>query len=117
VPEVLRETDVLVQPSKYEPFALTVAEALAAGVPVVGTSEVGAMEGTSVGIATEIVPVADAGALANAVETLLARLRDDPDAVRLAARRDAERLFAADIVCRRISGALCELVAQSRDRR
>jgi glycosyltransferase involved in cell wall biosynthesis len=113
VPEVLHNADILVQASKYEPFALTVGEALAAGVPVVGTSEVGAMEGTSVGLATEVVPVADAGALADAVESLLARLRESPDVIRITARQDAERQFAADTVCRQISDALCALATQS----
>jgi len=45
VPDLLRTSDLLLQASKYEPFALTVAEALASGVPVVATSEVGAIEG------------------------------------------------------------------------
>ncbi len=42
IPGLLRESDVLLQASRYEPFGLTVGEALAAGVPVIATSEVGA---------------------------------------------------------------------------
>ena len=45
IPGELYRSDVLLQASRYEPFGLTVSEALAAGVPVVATSEVGASEG------------------------------------------------------------------------
>jgi len=41
----LKRSDMLILASKSEPFGLTVAEALAAGVPVIATSEVGATEG------------------------------------------------------------------------
>ena len=51
IPVELARGDVLLQASKYEPFALTVAEALAAGVPVVATSEVGAIEGVDRSVA------------------------------------------------------------------
>src|SRR5438128_1285086 len=44
IPAELARATVLLQASKYEPFGLTVAEALAAGVVVVATSEVDALD-------------------------------------------------------------------------
>jgi glycosyltransferase involved in cell wall biosynthesis len=113
VPAELHRSDVLIQASKYEPFALTVGEALASGVPVVATTEVGAIEGTSP-MATEVVAPGDAEALADGLEKILKRLRGDVRGVRLAARSDAERLFAPETVCAQISDALRDLVAADR---
>lgn len=112
IPKELQQSDMLIQASKYEPFGLTVAEALAAGVPVVATSEVGAIEGTSE-LSTVMAPVGDPEALADAVEKMLMRMHTDARAVRKAARADAERLFSPDVVCQRISDALEGLVALS----
>ena len=113
IPRELERSDVLIQASKYEPFGLTVAEALAAGVPVVATTEVGAIEGVS-GPPVVVTPVGDPQALANAVEEMLERLQADAEGVRRAARAEAQRLFSPDIVCRQISDALEGLVASSR---
>jgi len=46
VPICLRTSDMRLQASKYEPFAMTVAEAIESGVRFVATSEVGAIGGT-----------------------------------------------------------------------
>jgi len=112
IPSELCDADILIQASKYEPFGLTVAEALAAGMPVIATPEVGAIEGAS-RLSAIIAPVSDPEALADAVETMLERLRADAPGVRQAARADAERLFSPDVVCQRISDALEGLVASS----
>lgn len=109
IPAELAGADVLLQASKYEPFGLTVAEALAAGVPVVATSEVGAIEGVAVGAVTSVRP-SDVEGMADAIADMLARLRDEPTPVRSVARAEAERLFAPEIVCEQISAALEELV-------
>jgi glycosyltransferase involved in cell wall biosynthesis len=109
VPAELAAADVLLQPSKYEPFGLTVGEALAAGVPVVGTSEVGAIEGVDRTVAAEVSP-GDVGGLADAITQMLERLREDPAATRLRARAEADRLFAPDVVCEKLAEALERLV-------
>ncbi|OWY62767.1 hypothetical protein B7486_56670, partial [cyanobacterium TDX16] len=66
----LQRADVLLQPSTYEPFALTAAEALACGTPVVSTDVVGATEGAPTA-ACRRVPVNDAAAMAEATCALL----------------------------------------------
>ncbi len=105
VPEEIAGSDVLLQASKYEPFALTVAEALAAGVPVIGTTEVGAIEGVDRTVAAAMMP-GDVEGLAEAIVDTLARLREDRAGLAALARAEAERLFAPDVVAAQISDAL-----------
>ncbi|HTU79281.1 MAG TPA: glycosyltransferase family 4 protein [Solirubrobacteraceae bacterium] len=109
IPGELAAADLLLQASRYEPFGLTVAEALAAGVPVLGTTEVGALEGVDRSVAIAVAP-GDVEAMAGAVEELLARLAANPAAVRSTACAEARRLFAPEVVCAQISTALERLV-------
>lgn len=111
IPNELARTDLLLQASKYEPFGLTVAEALAAGVPVVATSEVGAIEHVDRKVVAEVAP-GDVEGLAEAVVEMLGRLRSAPAEMRQLAHSEAERLFAPNLVCEQISRAL-ELVVES----
>ena len=99
----------MLQASKYEPFGLTVAEGLACGLPVVGTSEVGAIEGVDRAVVAEVAP-GDVAAMADAIERLIGELETDGAALRATARREAERLFATGHVCEQISDALQALV-------
>jgi glycosyltransferase involved in cell wall biosynthesis len=109
IPRELAHTDVLLQASRYEPFGLTVGEALAAGVPVVATSETGAIEDIDRTVAVEVAPGDVEGMVAALVGTL-DRLRDAPAELRLRARSEAARRFAPETVCEQISLALLELV-------
>jgi glycosyltransferase involved in cell wall biosynthesis len=113
IPSELAHTDLLLQASKYEPFALTVAEALAAGVPVVASSEVGAIESVDRSVVVEVAP-GDVEGIAAAITTLLERLKTDPTQIRSTARAEAERLFAPEVVCGRISAALERLATAQR---
>jgi glycosyltransferase involved in cell wall biosynthesis len=115
VPDELAHSAILLQASKYEPFGLTVAEALAAGVPVIATSEVGAIEGVDRRVVTEVAP-GDVEAIVSGVVALLARLGDESEAreIRTLARAEASRLFDPDSVCERISAELEGLVAGRR---
>jgi glycosyltransferase involved in cell wall biosynthesis len=110
LPAELARTDVLLQASKYEPFALTVAEALAAGVPVVATSEVGAIEGVDREVVIETEPD-DAAALTAAVLEMVSRVRARPEQLRALAKAEAARLFAPEVVCLQVAGALERLLA------
>jgi glycosyltransferase involved in cell wall biosynthesis len=109
VPGELAGSDLLLQASKYEPFALTVGEALAGGVAVVGTSEVGAIEGVDRTVAGEVAP-GDVEGMASEIIQMLDRVRANPGAMSALARGEAERLFAPEVVCEQISTALERLV-------
>jgi glycosyltransferase involved in cell wall biosynthesis len=109
IPDELAHSDILLQASKYEPFGLTVGEALAAGVPVVATSEVGAIEGVDSAVVGEACP-GDVPGIAAAVTKMLARLHEHPGEIRSKARAEAQRLFAPAVVCEQISDALERLV-------
>jgi glycosyltransferase involved in cell wall biosynthesis len=113
VPGEIADSDILLQPSKYEPFGLTVAEALAAGVPVIGTSEVGAIEGVDRSVVAEVA-AGDVEGMADAIERTLSGLARDSTAIHRLARAEAERLFAPDSVCERISTALEALAPSAR---
>jgi glycosyltransferase involved in cell wall biosynthesis len=109
IPAELAGSDLLLAPSRYEPFALTVAEALASGVPVIGTSEVGAIESVDRAVVAEV-PPGDAQAMATAIVEMLDRVAADPARMRTRAREEAKRLFAPEVVCEQISTALQRLL-------
>jgi glycosyltransferase involved in cell wall biosynthesis len=85
----LRRADCLVLPSRNDSYAMVVAEALAAGVPVLVSDMVGAKELVTEGETGWVVPVEDAGRLA---ERMLwcARHPTEVRAMRDACRRAAE---------------------------
>lgn len=109
IPAELARSDVLLQASKYEPFGLTVAEALAAGVPVVATTAVGAIEGVDPAVLTAVEP-GDVAGMASAIAAMIDRAAQKPQEIATTARTEAARLFAADRVCDQISDALEALV-------
>ncbi len=109
VPGELARSDILLQASKYEAFALTVAEALAAGVPVVATTEVGAIEQVDRSVAAAVAP-GDVEGMAAAIVAMLDGLRANASEMRSTARAEAQRLFAPEVVCEGVSAALERLV-------
>ena len=68
--EVYRTASLFVLPSHYEGYGMAYAEALARGIPVVGTTG-GAIPHTVPGFASVLVPPGDADALTGALEGLL----------------------------------------------
>ena len=79
--------DVVVLPSRYEPFGNVHLEALASGVPVIASDRAGGAEVITEGVTGAVVKPTDAGAIAAALE----RLRERPvDDLTQAARRAAE---------------------------
>jgi glycosyltransferase involved in cell wall biosynthesis len=113
IPAELASVDLLLQASRYEPFGLTVGEALAAGVPVVATAEVGAIEGVDRTVVGEVAP-GDIAGIAETVERMLAQLDAAPRATRELARSEAIRLFSPSRVCEQLSSELERLVESSR---
>lgn len=67
--------DVFVLPSRDEGYGIAFLEAMAMGIPVVGTRVIGSMEAVEDGITGLLVPYADAPALARAVS----RIFGDPE--------------------------------------
>jgi len=112
MPGELDRSDIVLLASKYDPCPMSVLEALAAGRPVVATSEVGSIEGIDRSVAAELAP-GDVEGMADAIEQMLEHLRADPEAVRALARSEAERRFAPDVVCEQISDALEQLVRET----
>lgn len=72
MPRWYRSADVLVAAPWYEPFGLTPLEAMACGVPVVGSAVGGLTDTVVEGGTGDLVPPRDPGALGTAVRALLA---------------------------------------------
>lgn len=111
MPSVYATADALLQPSHYEPFGLTVGEALASGLPVVVSDEVGAREGVSPEVC-RVFHRGDIDALELAVRDLVRDLQNG-QAQRLsdAASSEARRLWALRVVSRQVRAALAAAIA------
>jgi glycosyltransferase involved in cell wall biosynthesis len=93
VPGLLAASQVSVMSSRHEGLPRAVVESLAAGVPVVATAVDGTPEVVRDGASGFLVPVADVGALARGVITLL----EDPELRRRMAATAAQGLEQFDI--------------------
>jgi glycosyltransferase involved in cell wall biosynthesis len=107
-----REVDIVLQPSHYEPFALTVGEALSSGTPVVVSDAVGAGENLSAQCCRTF-PAGDLDAMEAQVHALGSALKNDRwrQQIKGAARLEAERRFAPDIVCEALRGVFASVVS------
>ncbi|UCC84166.1 MAG: glycosyltransferase family 4 protein [Gemmatimonadota bacterium] len=97
IPPFIAAADLLVLPSRREGFGMTLAEAAAMGRPVVAAETRGARAVVEPGLTGLLVPVDDAGALADA---LIQLLRDKEKASRMgaAARERAAERFTRESV-------------------
>lgn len=115
--EIYRIGDALIQPSHYEPFGLSVAEALASGLPVVASRSVGA----SAGVDERCCLTFETGSvegLEHAVRVLIKQLGEDGVAsLNARARAEAERLFAPPRVAAELYGAFERVSAPLQSRR
>jgi glycosyltransferase involved in cell wall biosynthesis len=95
---IYRGAGAVLQPSRFEPFGLTVAEGLASGTPAVASDEVGAVDGVD-GRVCRVFPNGDRDAFEREVRALVAELEGDSEGELAAlARAEAERLFDVDAV-------------------
>jgi glycosyltransferase involved in cell wall biosynthesis len=106
---ILHHLDVLVLPSRQEPFGTVVAEAMAAGTPVVATNVDGLPELVTDGVTGALVEPGDTAALAVAV----LRVLDERHAMGVAARQMAQR-FGADAYADRVEDLLLEILPGER---
>ena len=100
-PGLMRHIDVLVAPSRSEPFGTVLSEAMAVGTPVVSTNVDGLPEVVTDGVNGALVAPGDVDALASAVLRVLA----GRDAMGEAARKSAQR-FGADAYADRVEELL-----------
>ncbi len=86
-PGVMRHLDVLVLPSRQEPFGTVLSEAMAVGTPVVATRVGGLPEVVEDGVTGRLVGPGDPAALAEATLDVIARHAPMGEAARAAAAR------------------------------
>ena len=108
--DYLPSLDLFVLPSRVEPFGLVVAEAMAAGVPVVASHIDGPQEILSEGALGRLVPPQDAAALADAIETAITDWRATLEKA-VAAQADAIERFSLEAGERRLKTVI-EQIAQ-----
>ncbi|TDG00310.1 glycosyltransferase family 4 protein [Paenibacillus piri] len=101
--------DALIQPSHYEPFGLTVGEALACGLPVVTSDKVGAAEDVDPACC-RVFPAGNMDELERHVRMLFHELRSPgKQAINETARSEAVRLFADPVVGEELVSILHEV--------
>jgi glycosyltransferase involved in cell wall biosynthesis len=104
---VMRHLDVLVAPSRQEPFGTVLAEAMAAGTPVVATRVGGLAEVVADGETGRLVTPGRPDELAAAVLEVLARRKQMGEAARVHAQR-----FGADAYADRVEAILLRAANQ-----
>jgi glycosyltransferase involved in cell wall biosynthesis len=110
LPRYYAESDMLVAPSRFEPFGMVYLEAMAAGCPVVASAAGGVPEIVQHGKTGQLVPPDDASALASAISNLLAapgRRRQ----ISLAALGEVRRRFSLPVISRATAAHYEELLS------
>jgi glycosyltransferase involved in cell wall biosynthesis len=103
LPDVMRAATMLLVPSRYEPGSIVTGEALACGLPVVLSDEVGPSE-IAHGPHVRVHRAGDADSLEAAVRSLLEAVERDEPALRRAARANAEAHLAPSTVISELIG-------------
>ena len=71
VPRLLSTLDLLISPSRSEPFGLSIVEGMACGVPVIATRSEGALEILEDGVTGKLLPSGNPDEIAEAIISLL----------------------------------------------
>jgi glycosyltransferase involved in cell wall biosynthesis len=111
--EALADADVVVYASEHEIFGLVPFEALLAGTPVIVADDSGCGDLVGATGGAAVVRVNDIGALAHAIDEILAH----PAVWRLKAERAEQHiraLYGSDVVCERLENVYKELVRRER---
>lgn len=106
--EYYKQARLFVAPTKHESFGLTIAEAMASGLPIIATSATAIPELIQHGKTGLLVPWNDVNALAEAIITLL----DNPEMAKSmgqAGRKRVEQMFTWDKTARQME----ELILQT----
>jgi glycosyltransferase involved in cell wall biosynthesis len=113
--QLYRDSDIVLQPSHYEPFALTVGEALASGTPVVVSDAVGAGEDVP-SKSCRIFRSGDLDGFEAQVRDLAAAVQDPVQRgeIRGSARQVAVERFTPDVVCRALTGVFETVISAHR---
>jgi glycosyltransferase involved in cell wall biosynthesis len=108
--EILRAADLFILPSHYEGCPISILEAMAERRPIIASRVGGIPEQVTDGVEALLIPPADAGALADAIDRLW---RDGAMRVKLieAARRRVEREFGRERMIERYSRLYRNLAA------
>lgn len=102
--------DALIQPSHYEPFGLTVGEALACGIPVISSDKVGAAEGVEEQCC-RVFPAGNIDELEKQVRLLLDDLTSGKrDEIACVARSEAERLYSNAVIAGKLVSKFNEIM-------
>jgi len=112
VPDLLASASCVVLASDYEGCPLSVAEAMAAGVPVVGTAVGGVRELVAEGETGYLTPPGDAEALARAIERVLCD-RERARRLGAAGRERARRELGRERMAARVAALYEELLSSS----
>jgi glycosyltransferase involved in cell wall biosynthesis len=103
--ELYRDATAILAPSHFEPFGLTVGEALSYGLPVVASDEVGAAAGVDPRVC-HVFSAGDQRAFGGAVRRVLELASNDAAARGAVAQAEARRLFDPPTLARHIIRAL-----------
>jgi glycosyltransferase involved in cell wall biosynthesis len=109
----MEQSDILLIPSSYEPGGIVVGEALACGMVVVPSDEVGSAETLSGSVAWSF-PAGDGAAFERAIVAAVAAVRANGPALRRAAREAAEAQFEPAGTIRRLLTEVDRLISLRR---
>jgi glycosyltransferase involved in cell wall biosynthesis len=103
IPELLRQMDLLVQPSHYEGLGIAIQEAMASGVPVVASEVGGIPELIEQGKTGVMFPVGDSRALADEIIRMVNLDQAERNRMILKARESSEARFSKATVVNQLS--------------